>query len=317
MSVEAFAEAFIGRLAADDFHACGSLAAYLARPEAERSGDEADVIDQRVTRTLLAALGYAVAEFEYNVGRDNLRPDYVVQIARYPLCCFVVEDKASTERALSSHRPQLAAYMTARRATRGLLINGVQLLGYDHAGPTTAATLDLPLAAAVRLWRGQDVLAGGQSGWAALTSAERDALTVLWRRYGRAAFDSLSRLIDDLTLDRDGTPHAGDGSSWRAGRTRIPLLDAAAASEALVGTVQDLIGELRADVAVQFAAREQEYAAFRREIETAPGSSAPAAAALQAHANALLDFLPPNDARREALRVRLHEAMRGERRETE
>lgn len=318
MDVQAFATAFIGRLANDAFDAAGSLVAYLGRPDAARSGDEANIVDMRVTAALLDALDYSASERDYNVTKKGGRPDYVIRIKDYPNPCFVVEDKATTEKALEGHRGQLASYMAAVRAGRGLLVNGERLLGYDDAGPASAPTLEIGLLVLVRLWRGEDILASGRTGWEALPPAERDALSILLRRYGRAAFADVSRLIRDLTEDKHGRPHALDGTTWVPGLTREPLNSAKDAPEGLVEAVQGLIAELREDVAVQFAARLRENATYEEEAARAPQSSASAADVMRGIAERILSVLPAREApRRDGLATRLREAMRGDRPEAE
>ena len=302
-----FAQAFIGRLASNDFHVVGSLTSYLALPDSQRSGDEANIVDMRITRVLLEALGYQPAEINYNVAKDSLRPDYEIRIRGYPNCCFAVEDKATDERRLEGHRPQLESYMTSRRAARGLLMNGVRLIGYDDTGPATAATIDISLADLVRGWH-------GEAPWHRLPRAGQDALTVVLRRYGRHAFEGVSRLVDDLALDREGNPHALDGSTWKPGLARFPLTDAREGAQHLVESVQELIGELRSDVAVQFAARNREYEAFQAAISRAPGSTAPAEDVMDDIAGRLVSLVPNGEAnRRDLLANRLRQAMRGER----
>nr|WP_294545545.1 N-6 DNA methylase [uncultured Rhodopila sp.] len=318
METKEFAEALVGQLARDNFHTVGSLAAYLALPERDRGGDEANIVDSRISRLLLEALGYGGAEIDYNAGKDNLRPDFVVRIRAFPGCCFIVEDKATVERRLESHRPQLGGYMAAFRCPRGLLVNGERVFGYDDTGPVTSATLQVSLHAAVRIWRGEDRLAAGQTGWDALPQPDRDALAVLLRRYGRAAFEGVGRLVEDLTLDQDGNPHLLDGSTWRHGRTRILIADARGAADHLVQVVQELIGELREDVAVQFAARLAEHEAFRDEIRRAPGSTVAADDIINHHADDLLALWPRASAeKRNELRERLYRAMRGDLPDTE
>lgn len=318
METKDFAEAFVGRLARDDFHTTGSLAAYMALPERDRIDDEANIVDLRVSWALLEALGYGGAEIDYNASKDSLRPDFVVRIRNFPGCCFIVEDKTTTERRLESHRPQLGGYMAAFRCPRGLLVNGERILGYDDTGPITSATLQVSLHAAIRIWRGEDNLAGGQVGWDALPQPDRDALAVLSRRYGRAAFEGVTRLVEDLTRDRDGTPHLLDGSTWRQGQTRITIIDAHDAPDHLVQVVQDLIGELREDVAVQFSARLIEHETFRDEIRRAPGSSAAADDIINHHADDMLALWPRASAEnRSEMRDRLHRAMRGDLPDTE
>ncbi len=314
MQAREFAEAFLGRLARNDFHNVGAIDQYLALPEASRSGDEANIVDNRVTRALLEALGYATAEIDYNAAKNGLRPDFVLRIKDYLGCCFVVEDKATPER-LGPHRSQLASYMTANRCPRGLLINGERILGFDDAGAASVASLDFGIGTAVRLWRGADLFSAGRTGWEALPRSDQDILAVIARRYGRDAFQGVTTLIDDLTLDKAGNPHAADGSSWVPDRTRLFLISAKIAPDALVEAVQELIGELCEDVAVQFAVHKQDYEDFQREIERAPGSTAPAEDLMNEIADRLLVVLPSD--RRDGMRTRLRQTMRGERPEAE
>ena len=307
MQATDFAEAFIGRLARGDFDRVGSLTAYLALPDSDRAGDEANIVDARVTRILLEALGYQGAEIIYNEANRGLRPDYEIRISRYPECCFIVEDKSTVEGRLERHRSQLESYMTSRRAARGLLINGARLVGYDDIGPATSATIDFSVAEAVRAWE-------GGTGWDALSEADQDALTVVTRRYGRDAFEGVPQLVDDLSLDRDGKPHALDGSTWIPGVARLPLTDARDGAQQLVESVQELIGELKSDVAVQFAARRREYDAFRADVAFAPGSTALAENVMDDLTERIVSLVPASAAtRRGLLANRLRQAMRGER----
>ena len=208
--------------------------------------------------------------------------------------------------------------MAAFRCPRGLLVNGERILGYDDTGPVSSATLQIPLHAVVKMWRGEDILSGGQTGWDALAQPERDAFAVLLRRYGRPAFEGVSRLVDDLTLDRNGVLHVLDGSTWRAGETRIPIIEAHVDPEHLVQAVQDLIGDLREDVAVQFASRLTEHDAFRENIRRAPGSTADADNVISDHADNILAFWPrASTENRSEMRDRLYRAMRGDLPETE
>lgn len=80
----AFLESFLGYLASPDFSAVGSLPDYLGLPDTERGGDEMPVVDNRITESLLAALGYAKSEWKYNQNNADSRPDFVVFIPEYP-----------------------------------------------------------------------------------------------------------------------------------------------------------------------------------------------------------------------------------------
>jgi hypothetical protein len=67
---------FFSEIAKDAFYQGKSLIHYLGRPESERSGDEADIVDTKITSTLIAALGYNTDEIEYNrAGDGGKRPD--------------------------------------------------------------------------------------------------------------------------------------------------------------------------------------------------------------------------------------------------
>lgn len=57
-SFESFLTAFVGELAGDHFSTDGCLASYLATPDINRLGDEANIIDLKITTCLLSALGY-------------------------------------------------------------------------------------------------------------------------------------------------------------------------------------------------------------------------------------------------------------------
>ena len=48
MSFENFLDSFFGEIAKDDFYGGKSLTSYLSRPAAERSGDEANIVDNKV-----------------------------------------------------------------------------------------------------------------------------------------------------------------------------------------------------------------------------------------------------------------------------
>jgi len=227
-------------------------------------------------------------------------------------------EKSTADRRLDSHRPQLGGYMAAFRCPRGLLVNGDRILGYDDTGPITSATLQFSLHTAVRIWRGDDILAAGQTGWDALPQPDRDALAVLARRYGRVAFEGITRLIEDLSLDRNGAPHALDGSTWVPEQTRLSIINAHDAPDHLVQVVQNLIGELREDVAVQFAARQIEHEAFQTEIKKAPGSSASAEDVVNRLVDDMLTIWPRAPAETQSeLRERLYRGMRGDLPETE
>lgn len=273
---KAFLESFLGALAAPDFSTAGALPDYLKLPESERGGDEMPIVDNRITERLLAALGYAKSEWKYNQNNAEGRPDFVVSIPEYPEpACFVIEDKNTSIAQLAAHRGQLLGYMTRCRAPRGLLVNGVAIIAYDHADLlSNTPTFEIPLSLAVETWLGRNLLGGGARGVAAMDNAGLlPALSALWRRYGREGFAGLHTLIDDLTLQRDGTPHERDGRAWTPRCNRIPLLPVDQHPQALVEAIKDLIAEFEDDAAAQLAAFEKDHDEFTILAAGLPGET--------------------------------------------
>ena len=87
-----FVEQFFIHLANDNFYQSASLTAYLASPSAERTGDEANIVDAKITSVLISALGYSSGEVQYNLAQANKkRTDFTVRINEYPRPCFVAE----------------------------------------------------------------------------------------------------------------------------------------------------------------------------------------------------------------------------------
>ncbi len=275
-SLSVFLESFLGDLASFDFSSAGSLPDYLSLPEIERCGDEMPVVDNRITESLLAALGYAKSEWKYNQNNADGRPDFVVSIPEYPEpACLVVEDKSTTTPKLAAHRGQLLGYMTRCRAPRGLLVNGFAIVAYDHADLlANTPTFEIPLGLAVETWLGRSLLSAGARGFEALDNAGLlPALSALWRRYGREGFAALQTLIDDLTLQPDGTPHKLDGGTWKPTFSRIPLHPVGQHPQVLTEAIKGLIAEFEDDAAAQLAAYEQAYDEFAALAAGLPGEA--------------------------------------------
>ena len=235
-------------------------------PENERSGDEANIVDQRITKSLLDALGYAGKEIDYNDQHGSLRPDYAIKIDEYPRsACFIVEDKSTAIVNLRRHRPQLQGYMTQYGAPRGMLVNGHAILVYDQLeGGLQTPAIELSLSDAVLAWRGEHMFAPSQVGLDALdTCGLSNILAALWRRFKRESFAGLQTLIDDLTLQSakgNGSPHRTDGNTWIPSLCRIEIVRVDENNaDMLTEAIKGLIAEFEDDADAQLAAIEADY----------------------------------------------------------
>ena len=279
-SFESFLNLFIGTLAADQFSTSGSLSSYLSIPDDLRSGDEANIVDQRIAGTLLNALGYDLNEIDYNNQKGNLRPDFAVSIPEYPRpACFIIENKNTAVVDLRRHRPQLQGYMTQFGAPRGMLINGHAILVYDHLeGGLQTPAIEVSLSDAVLAWRGEHLLAPGETGQVALgTCGLTSILAALWRRFTRDSFAGLQTLIDDLTLQSakgNDAPHRTDGKTWIPHLCRIEItkIDKNNA-DLLTGAIKDLITEFEDDADAQLAAIEVDYKTYLAAAAKIPTES--------------------------------------------
>ena len=259
----------------------GNLLSYLAKPEYERSGDEANLVDFKITQSLIALLGYAPREVTYNQQKKNLRADFVVQIDEYPdRACFIVEDKSTAHVRLTPHRAQLQAYMGQYKAPRGLLCNGQSILAYDQTeGSVQTPVLEISVVDAVRLWRGEHLAAQGKTGMAALDIAGMvPVLAAFWRRFRRESFASLTQLIDDLTLQSErgnNAPHRTDGKTWIQSLCRLPIIpvDEHNASM-LTDSLKGLIAEIEDDANAQLAVVERDYAEYLELASRLPNETA-------------------------------------------
>lgn len=113
-----------------------SYAEYLSLPPAQRSNDEADVVDLQFTTRLLAWLGYDPGDLVYNrttPGRPQNKPDFVVKVLGST--AFIVEDKSTDEVFDEASIKQLRRY-TAGTAGYCLWTNTQVVLGlrFDPSG---------------------------------------------------------------------------------------------------------------------------------------------------------------------------------------
>jgi type I restriction enzyme M protein len=267
--LEKFLTDFIGSLASDTLTTEGNLLSYLAKPEDTRSGDEANFVDFKITRSLIAHLGYEPRELTYNQQKKSLRADFVVNIDEYPdRACFIVEDKNTSHVRLASHRAQLQAYMGQYKAPRGLLCNGQSILAYDQAeGGVQTPVLEISLVDAVRLWCGDHLAAQGKTGLSALDIAGvLPVFAAFWRRFRRDSFASLTKLIDDLTLQSEkgkNAPHRTDGKTWIQSLCRLPIVSVDEHNASmLTDSLKGLIAEIEDDANAQLAVIERDYAEY-------------------------------------------------------
>ncbi len=61
-----FLNHFFGEIAKDDFYSGQSLTSYLNRLPNGRGGDEANIVDDKISRVLIEALGYSTGETDYS-----------------------------------------------------------------------------------------------------------------------------------------------------------------------------------------------------------------------------------------------------------
>jgi type I restriction enzyme M protein len=267
--LDIFLTGFIGALASDSLTSEGNLISYLTKPDTDRSGDEANFVDLKITQSLIAQLGYVSSEVTYNKQDKNLRADFIVKINEYPdRACFIVEDKSTTNIRLASHRAQLQSYMGQYKAPRGLLCNGLSILAYDQTeGSIQTPVLEISIKDAVSLWRGEHLAAQGKIGLPALEIAGVTPIfSALWRRFRRESFARLTKLIDDLTLQSENGgnyPHSASGKTWIQSLCRLPLIpvDEHNASM-LTNSLKGLIAEIEDDANAQLSVVEYDYAEY-------------------------------------------------------
>lgn len=173
----------------------GHYLEYGGRPDAQRSGDEASIVDTAVISPLLGLLGFAPAERVYNQQHDGSRPDFAPHDEGYGTC-FIVEDKDTAHDLSSdiadqnSDLSQLARYVRRASARVGVLTNGLRFTLWtfdDPAAPRRAIDLDLP--AAVRAWT-----------TSTLPESAVTALHDLFDQCSRTAYTDTRRIERDIAV---------------------------------------------------------------------------------------------------------------------
>jgi len=224
-----FLTAFFGIFTPRSFRGSDFMS-YLNRSDAQRSGDEASIVDTAITSPLLGLLGFEAGERVYNQQHLGDRPDFAPTDPVYGTC-FIVEDK-STSLSLTldlsdpnSHLSQLRGYMKGVRL--GWLMNGKQLTAWRFDDPDNPQRLiDLDISAAIQEWN--------QGGAPTLSDGINQALHDLFDLFRKEVFTSLQRLEADLALDEE---------VWQ--RQALPLGDESGNESILVEALQSLVLELQ------------------------------------------------------------------------
>ncbi|MFZ1028864.1 MAG: N-6 DNA methylase [Limnoraphis robusta] len=229
MNFNEFLTAFFGIFTQRSFRGADFLS-YLNRSDAQRSGDEASIVDTAIASPLLGLLGFEAGERVYNQQHLGDRPDFAPSDPVYGTC-FIVEDK-STSLSLTfdlndpnSHLSQLRGYMKGVRL--GWLMNGKQFTAWRFDDPDNPQRLiDLEIPAAIQEWN--------QGEASTLSDATNQALHDLFDLFRKEAFTSLQRLEADLALDEE---------AWQ--RQALPLGNGSGNEPLLVEALQSLVLELQ------------------------------------------------------------------------
>lgn len=192
---ENFFEKFLKIFTTDNFYDGKSYLNYIAQPQ---TNDEDNIVDTKIVLPLLKALGFEsgdLAKNTTNSGKDNHRPDFKVKLHQENIRCFLVEDK-HTAYDLSKPEPikQLVNYAASRGYDLGLLCNGRLLLCWDLSNPNMPnLVLELNLEETLQTYLNQTTL----------TNSQRQALKCLYRRFGKANFQGLEILIQNISKPID------------------------------------------------------------------------------------------------------------------
>ena len=209
-----------------------SFLSYINRPDNQRKGDEAPIVDNAIISPLLELLGFAPGEQAYNQQKQSSRPDFAPSDSVYGTC-FIVEDK-STSLTLTldlndpnSNLSQLRDYLRGLRF--GWLTNGRQFMVWEFSNPNQfRCIVDLDLPTAIGEWN--------QGGAASLSDNTTRALRDIFDLFRKQAFTSLDRLKDELAIDLE---------EWQ--QRALPLGNGSGNEPILVESLQSLVEELKGD----------------------------------------------------------------------
>ncbi len=246
---EEFVFEFFNIFTSNNFYEGKTYLEYVAEPQ---TNDEDNIVDTKIVLPLLSALGFESGEITKNQTggtKDNSRPDFQVRLSD-EYRCFLVEDKHT---AYDLRRPeplqQLVSYAPSRGYGLGLICNGRSLLGWDLANPTAPSlVLYLDIQQIVETYQGQNLFANSQTGMAALTDEQEQALKGLYRRFHRQNFEGIDVLIRDIGK----SPSEWEQSAYS--QANNPDFD-----ELLIEDLKRGIGLLEEDVLYQLNLLLQEY----------------------------------------------------------
>lgn len=211
----------------------GDFLTYLRRPAAQRSNDEAPVVDTVIVGPLLGLLGFDEGDRTYNQQRREGRPDFAPTDAVYGIC-FVVEDKNTTlDLTLDltdpdSHLSQLRGYVRSAALKLGWLTNGRRLTVWSFDDPDNPRLIiDLDVVAALNEWGGDP---------SSLSAATGEALRNLFDLCRKETFSAPQRLEAEIAVSLE---------EWE--RQALPLGGDARNEPMLVETLQLLVKELQRD----------------------------------------------------------------------
>lgn len=230
---EQFKHAFFDLFTEARFRDGRDFLSYLNIPVANRSGDEASVVDSVIVAPLLGLLGFTETERVYNAQKSSHhRPDFAPHDDIYG-DCFVVENKSTTIPLTTnlqepdSTLSQLRGYARLLAVRFGLMTNGQELYLYEFKridNPDRLVYLDIP--GAIREWQSANP--------PTLSTALDNELYKLFNHCRKAYFTTPQRLEDDLACDEE---------VWRAQALKLGQRNGA--ETVLVDTVRNLVNELQ------------------------------------------------------------------------
>jgi hypothetical protein len=194
--VESFRQAVIERFQVTiDGRVCG-YREYLSKPEALRSGDEANAVDQQFTRCVLEWLGFRPAEWDYNqpvAGKKANRPDYRIKATIGT--AFIWEDKNSTLDLDDEHIVQMRRYC---RGTAGYAVwCNMRRIWAIRFLPSAGIKYELLTDVAV------EELFGLQQPLAFTQEKQSTNLALLQLLFGKERFTQFSALVAGIAIDEE------------------------------------------------------------------------------------------------------------------